>query len=86
MCLIQSLTYLISLQALLSGCSAGGLASLIHCDDFPKFLPKDATVKCLSDAGFFLDEYVFLFLFPLICYLRSCMLSILESFNIMFSG
>ncbi|KAE8099400.1 hypothetical protein FH972_017385 [Carpinus fangiana] len=43
-------------QALLSGCSAGGLASLIHCDDFPKFLPKDATVKCLSDAGFFLDE------------------------------
>ncbi len=57
-CLIQSLIYLISLQALLSGCSAGGLATLIHCDDFRKFLPKDATVKCLSDAGFFLDEYV----------------------------
>ncbi|KAK6290450.1 hypothetical protein POUND7_001991 [Theobroma cacao] len=43
-------------QALLSGCSAGGLATLIHCDDFRDHLPKDATVKCLADAGFFLDE------------------------------
>ncbi|XP_022744553.1 pectin acetylesterase 5-like isoform X2 [Durio zibethinus] len=43
-------------QALLSGCSAGGLATLIHCDDFRNHLPKDATVKCLADAGFFLDE------------------------------
>ncbi|KAH7514458.1 pectin acetylesterase 5 isoform X1 [Ziziphus jujuba] len=43
-------------QALLSGCSAGGLATLIHCDDFRKLLPKNATVKCLADAGFFLDE------------------------------
>ncbi|KAM2954429.1 hypothetical protein FF1_032708 [Malus domestica] len=43
-------------QALLSGCSAGGLATLIHCDDFRHLLPKDATVKCLADAGFFLDE------------------------------
>ncbi|XP_050214157.1 LOW QUALITY PROTEIN: pectin acetylesterase 5-like [Mercurialis annua] len=43
-------------QALLSGCSAGGLATLIHCDDFREHLPKDATVKCLADAGFFLDE------------------------------
>ncbi|XVF76634.1 hypothetical protein PTKIN_Ptkin13bG0282100 [Pterospermum kingtungense] len=43
-------------QALLSGCSAGGLATLIHCDDFRDRLPKDATVKCLADAGFFLDE------------------------------
>ncbi|GMY14549.1 pectin acetylesterase 5-like [Fagus crenata] len=43
-------------QALLSGCSAGGLATLIHCDDFRELLPKDATVKCLADAGFFLDE------------------------------
>lgn len=38
-------------QALLSGCSAGGLATLIHCDDFRELLPKDATVKCLADAG-----------------------------------
>ncbi|XP_057970907.1 pectin acetylesterase 5-like isoform X2 [Malania oleifera] len=43
-------------QALLSGCSAGGLATLIHCDDFRYLLPKDATVKCLADAAFFLDE------------------------------
>lgn len=43
-------------QVLLSGCSAGGLATLIHCDDFRGILPKDATVKCLADAGFFLDE------------------------------
>ncbi|KAK7339633.1 hypothetical protein VNO77_20311 [Canavalia gladiata] len=43
-------------QALLSGCSAGGLATLIHCDNFRQILPKEATVKCLADAGFFLDE------------------------------
>ncbi|CAL5192091.1 unnamed protein product [Lathyrus oleraceus] len=43
-------------QALLTGCSAGGLASLIHCDNFRHLLPKGATVKCLADAGFFLDE------------------------------
>ncbi|XP_048127555.1 pectin acetylesterase 5-like isoform X2 [Rhodamnia argentea] len=43
-------------QAFLTGCSAGGLATLIHCDDFRKLLPKDATVKCLADAGFFLNE------------------------------
>ncbi|KAK4539897.1 hypothetical protein RGQ29_031871 [Quercus rubra] len=43
-------------QALLSGCSAGGLATLIHCDNFRELLPKDTTVKCLADAGFFLDE------------------------------
>ncbi|CAN0926615.1 Pectin acetylesterase 5 [Linum grandiflorum] len=43
-------------QAFLTGCSAGGLATLIHCDDFRNLLPKDAPVKCLADAGFFLDE------------------------------
>ncbi|XP_020210009.1 pectin acetylesterase 9 [Cajanus cajan] len=43
-------------KALLSGCSAGGLATFHHCDDFAKYLPTNATVKCLSDAGFFLDE------------------------------
>lgn len=47
-----------SLQAMLSGCSAGGLASIIHCDNFRSQLPEKATVKCLSDAGFFLDTYV----------------------------
>ncbi|KAL3839530.1 hypothetical protein ACJIZ3_024121 [Penstemon smallii] len=43
-------------EALLTGCSAGGLATLIHCDDFRNLLPKDANVKCLADAGFFLNE------------------------------
>ncbi|GAB2235648.1 hypothetical protein Droror1_Dr00026080 [Drosera rotundifolia] len=42
-------------QALLSGCSAGGLATMIHCDDFQRILPR-STVKCLADASFFLDE------------------------------
>ncbi|XP_024029199.1 pectin acetylesterase 9 [Morus notabilis] len=42
-------------KALLSGCSAGGLASFLHCDNFTKYLPANASVKCLSDAGFFLD-------------------------------
>ncbi|KAF5176518.1 Pectin acetylesterase, partial [Thalictrum thalictroides] len=43
-------------QALLSGCSAGGLATLIHCDDFSELFPRNANVKCLADAAFFLNE------------------------------
>ncbi|XP_024927185.1 pectin acetylesterase 9 isoform X2 [Ziziphus jujuba] len=43
-------------KALLSGCSAGGLSSFLHCDSFKTYLPTNASVKCLSDAGFFLDE------------------------------
>ncbi|KAK1366594.1 Pectin acetylesterase [Heracleum sosnowskyi] len=42
-------------KALLSGCSAGGLAVFLHCDNFTSYLPSNASVKCLSDAGFFLD-------------------------------
>ncbi|THG22654.1 pectin acetylesterase 12-like [Camellia sinensis] len=42
-------------QALLSGCSAGGLASILHCDEFRNFFPRSTRVKCLSDAGLFLD-------------------------------
>ncbi|XP_078444456.1 pectin acetylesterase 3-like [Wolffia australiana] len=42
-------------KALLSGCSAGGLATFIHCDKFRRLLPEASTVKCLSDAGFFLE-------------------------------
>lgn len=41
-------------NALLSGCSAGGLASMLHCDSFHAFLRHDAKVKCLSDAGYFI--------------------------------
>ncbi|KAL1312886.1 hypothetical protein HN51_039458 [Arachis hypogaea] len=42
-------------QALLSGCSAGGLATIIHCDEFRNLFPRTTRVKCLSDAGLFLD-------------------------------
>ncbi|XWS64390.1 hypothetical protein CRYUN_Cryun05aG0000800 [Craigia yunnanensis] len=42
-------------QALLSGCSAGGLASILHCDEFRNMFPRTTKVKCLSDAGLFLD-------------------------------
>ncbi|OMO82296.1 Pectinacetylesterase [Corchorus olitorius] len=42
-------------QALLSGCSAGGLASILHCDEFKDLFPPSTKVKCLSDAGLFLD-------------------------------
>ncbi|XP_058727920.1 pectin acetylesterase 3-like isoform X2 [Vicia villosa] len=42
-------------QALLFGCSAGGLVSIIHYDEFQSLLPKSSKVKCFSDAEFFLD-------------------------------
>uniref|UniRef100_A0ACD5WK60 Uncharacterized protein n=1 Tax=Avena sativa TaxID=4498 RepID=A0ACD5WK60_AVESA len=42
-------------QALLTGCSAGGLAAMLHCDDFSARFPQEVSVKCLIDAGFFLD-------------------------------
>ncbi|THU74015.1 hypothetical protein C4D60_Mb04t28900 [Musa balbisiana] len=42
-------------NALLSGCSAGGLASILHCDSFRDLLPASAKVKCLSDAGYFIN-------------------------------
>ena len=45
----------IFLQALLSGCSAGGLASILHCDEFRGLFPGSTKVKCLSDAGLFMD-------------------------------
>ncbi|KAF8051619.1 hypothetical protein N665_1690s0001 [Sinapis alba] len=42
-------------QALLSGCSAGGLAVILHCDKFTNMFDPSTRVKCLSDAGLFLD-------------------------------
>ncbi|GFQ06458.1 protein notum homolog, partial [Phtheirospermum japonicum] len=42
-------------QTLLSGCSAGGLASILHCDKFRSLFPTTTKVKCLSDAGLFMD-------------------------------
>ncbi|XP_020082651.1 pectin acetylesterase 12-like [Ananas comosus] len=42
-------------QALLAGCSAGGLATIQHCDEFRALFPGSTRVKCLADAGMFLD-------------------------------
>ncbi|KAJ4730706.1 Pectin acetylesterase [Rhynchospora pubera] len=42
-------------QVLLSGCSAGGLATILHCDQFRALFPGNTKVKCLADAGLFLD-------------------------------
>uniref|UniRef100_A0A0C9S471 Pectin acetylesterase n=1 Tax=Wollemia nobilis TaxID=56998 RepID=A0A0C9S471_9CONI len=42
-------------QALFSGCSAGGLTSILNCDNFRALTPKTTKVKCLADAGFFID-------------------------------
>uniref|UniRef100_A0A0E0JHT5 Pectin acetylesterase n=1 Tax=Oryza punctata TaxID=4537 RepID=A0A0E0JHT5_ORYPU len=42
-------------HVLLTGCSAGGLAAILHCDQLRALLPAAATVKCLSDGGLFLD-------------------------------
>ncbi|AES96880.1 pectin acetylesterase 8 [Medicago truncatula] len=42
-------------NAILSGCSAGGLTSLLHCDRFRALLPKGSNVKCISDAGYFIN-------------------------------
>lgn len=42
-------------NALLSGCSAGGLTSILHCDSFRALLPMGTKVKCLSDAGYFIN-------------------------------
>ncbi|KAL0799349.1 hypothetical protein Bca101_054524 [Brassica carinata] len=41
-------------NAILSGCSAGALAAILHCDTFRAILPPTARVKCVSDAGYFI--------------------------------
>ncbi|KAE9459120.1 hypothetical protein C3L33_08971, partial [Rhododendron williamsianum] len=42
-------------NAMLSGCSAGGLTSILHCDNFRALMPMGTKVKCLSDAGYFIN-------------------------------
>ncbi|KAJ8448355.1 hypothetical protein Cgig2_021983 [Carnegiea gigantea] len=42
-------------NAILAGCSAGGLGAILQCDNFRALLPSGAKVKCLSDAGFFIN-------------------------------
>ncbi|KAI4370794.1 hypothetical protein MLD38_019104 [Melastoma candidum] len=41
--------------AFLSGCSAGGLSAILKCDKFRSLLPSSTKVKCLGDAGFFIN-------------------------------
>ncbi|KAM3397408.1 pectin acetylesterase 8-like [Capsicum galapagoense] len=45
-----------SQYAILSGCSAGGLTTILHCDNFRGLLSTSAKVKCFSDAGYFVDH------------------------------
>ncbi|XP_042048298.1 pectin acetylesterase 11-like isoform X1 [Salvia splendens] len=40
-------------NALLSGTSAGGLATTLHCDKFQSLFHNTTKVKCVSDSGFF---------------------------------
>lgn len=42
-------------NAILTGISAGGLATILNCDKFKCLLPKNARVKCVADAGFFIN-------------------------------
>ncbi|CAL5425546.1 unnamed protein product [Camellia sinensis] len=42
-------------NAIISGGSAGGLTSILHCDSFRALLPIGTKVKCLSDAGYFIN-------------------------------
>ncbi|KAL6556500.1 Pectin acetylesterase 8 [Orobanche gracilis] len=42
-------------NAILSGCSAGGLTAILHCDSFKTLLPVGTKVKCISDAGYFVN-------------------------------
>ncbi|KAH9607498.1 hypothetical protein KSS87_017430, partial [Heliosperma pusillum] len=42
-------------NAVLSGGSAGGLGAILQCDNFRALLPSGVKVKCLSDAGFFIN-------------------------------
>lgn len=42
-------------EVILTGCSAGGLATYIHADYVAGFIPQQAKYRALSDAGYFLD-------------------------------
>ncbi|XP_042013174.1 pectin acetylesterase 8-like [Salvia splendens] len=41
-------------NAILSGSSAGGLSTILHCDRFRALFPNTTRVKCISDSGFFI--------------------------------
>ncbi|XP_022889341.1 pectin acetylesterase 8-like [Olea europaea var. sylvestris] len=41
-------------NAILTGCSAGGLATILNCDRFRALVPSANRVKCISDSGYFI--------------------------------
>ncbi|XP_042034970.1 pectin acetylesterase 11-like isoform X2 [Salvia splendens] len=41
-------------QVILTGTSAGGLTTILHCDNFRTHFSQSTTVKCISDSGFFI--------------------------------
>ncbi|XP_048626697.1 pectin acetylesterase 12-like [Brassica napus] len=41
------------------GCSGGGLAAILRYDEFRNLFPGSTKVKCLSDAGLFLDKNLY---------------------------
>lgn len=46
-------------DVIVSGCSAGGLATFLHCDHWADAIKKanpSTKVACMPDSGFFLDE------------------------------
>lgn len=58
--IIQDLTALgmgTASDVLLKGCSAGGLATYLHCDYWGGLLSPTTNFKCAPGAGFFLDVY-----------------------------
>ncbi|XP_072092629.1 pectin acetylesterase 11-like isoform X1 [Arachis hypogaea] len=42
-------------NAILSGCSAGGLTAILQCDRFRSLILAGAKAKCISDACYFIN-------------------------------
>ncbi|KAG6389276.1 hypothetical protein SASPL_150741 [Salvia splendens] len=42
------------IAVILTGTSAGGLTTILHCDNFRTHFSQSTTVKCISDSGFFI--------------------------------
>ena len=43
-------------QVLYAGASAGGLTPYLHCENVRDMIPMAVPVRCLADAGFFIDH------------------------------
>jgi hypothetical protein len=57
---LNPLLALPSVHVLLTDCSSDGLAVICHCHDHRAFFPAGwgTIVKCLADAGLYLDAYI----------------------------